>query len=124
MRKQTTPRTRKRQLRSTRPKDAGLTAREKNPSRSARSGSALDNRSHRTTCASAARPCGGRREARVETYLAPAEALRAWSAASACYAAPLRDRRVRGWTRLVSWLIHDCNIAFMRIRYHVPSRAL
>ena len=50
MRKRTAPRTHKHPLRSTRRQG-------KESSRSARSASALDNRSPRTPCASAARPC-------------------------------------------------------------------
>ena len=50
MRKRTAPRTRQRQLPASSPKQtAGLIARKKNPSRSAGSACALDNRSHRTT---------------------------------------------------------------------------
>jgi len=48
MRKRTAPRTPKRPLRSTRQEDTGLIAREKKSSRSAGSGSALDDRSHST----------------------------------------------------------------------------
>jgi hypothetical protein len=52
MRKRTAPRTRQ-QLPASSPKQtAGLMARKKNAPRSARTKSALDNRSHRTTCAS------------------------------------------------------------------------